>query len=272
MGGQDRRHGEALDERVELAIGTTKPAQPAHRVADRVVEDAVARRSLAPAQCPYPSVRLRQVDQAEVERERTDHGFGRARSQAAQIVVEAGTLCRVVVAAEGDRAAPDPFDEREELWPGLFRDDLAEQGAKQPDLDRKRITRAGRPDAARFGPRRPPMVRGARGFRGLNGPPRLARSAPNAPPRRNLSSRQPSVGLYGVGRDLPSFELPIPRRPDPARRGRPAASGADQLQQLRFLHEVAKLATTARTWDELLETVVDRTRDVLTRTSPRCIC
>src|SRR5829696_4341663 len=38
---------------------------------------------------------------------------------------------------------------------------------------------------------------------------------------------------------------------------------ADQLAQLRFLHEVARLATTARTWDELLETVVDRTRDVL---------
>jgi len=39
--------------------------------------------------------------------------------------------------------------------------------------------------------------------------------------------------------------------------------GPDKLDQLRFLHEVAKLATTARTWDELLETVVDRTRDVL---------
>jgi signal transduction histidine kinase len=51
----------------------------------------------------------------------------------------------------------------------------------------------------------------------------------------------------------------------------PAASGAeppsqrapDQLDQLRFLHEVARLATTARTWDELLEIVVDGTRDVL---------
>ena len=43
----------------------------------------------------------------------------------------------------------------------------------------------------------------------------------------------------------------------------PPGSGADQLEQLRFLHEVARLATTARTWDELLETVVDRTRDVL---------
>jgi len=43
----------------------------------------------------------------------------------------------------------------------------------------------------------------------------------------------------------------------------PAARRTDQLEQLRFLHEVARLATTARTWDELLETVVDRTRDVL---------
>ncbi|MEJ7748642.1 MAG: HAMP domain-containing sensor histidine kinase [Candidatus Limnocylindrales bacterium] len=36
-----------------------------------------------------------------------------------------------------------------------------------------------------------------------------------------------------------------------------------QLEQLRFLHEVARLVTTARTWDELLETVVDGTRDAL---------
>src|SRR3954471_15364612 len=56
---------------------------------------------------------------------------------------------------------------------------------------------------------------------------------------------------------------------------RPGATGAsspgdvaeidpgDQLERLRFLHEVAKLATTARTWDELLGTVVDGTRDAL---------
>src|SRR5690349_827304 len=42
-----------------------------------------------------------------------------------------------------------------------------------------------------------------------------------------------------------------------------ARGGPDQLEQLRFLHEVARLATTARTWDELLETVVDGTRDAL---------
>ncbi len=39
--------------------------------------------------------------------------------------------------------------------------------------------------------------------------------------------------------------------------------GAEQLEQLRFLHRVARLATTARTWDELLGTVVDETRDAL---------
>src|SRR5690349_22157503 len=39
--------------------------------------------------------------------------------------------------------------------------------------------------------------------------------------------------------------------------------GPDQLEQLRFLHDVARLATTARTWSELLETVVDGTRDAL---------
>jgi signal transduction histidine kinase len=50
------------------------------------------------------------------------------------------------------------------------------------------------------------------------------------------------------------------RRPADAPRGR---RETDQLDQLRFIHQVARLATTARTWDELLETVVDGTRDAL---------
>lgn len=40
-------------------------------------------------------------------------------------------------------------------------------------------------------------------------------------------------------------------------------AGAEQLDQLRFLHRVARMATTAGTWEELLETVVDETRDAL---------
>src|ERR1019366_1705165 len=43
----------------------------------------------------------------------------------------------------------------------------------------------------------------------------------------------------------------------------PHRSPEEQLRQLRFLHRVARLATTARTWDELLETIVDETRDAL---------
>src|SRR5262245_25077892 len=61
--------------------------------------------------------------------------------------------------------------------------------------------------------------------------------------------------------------------PQPAARststGRARASrggghrASEGLDQLRFLHRIARLATTARTWDELLETVVDETRDAL---------
>ncbi len=49
------------------------------------------------------------------------------------------------------------------------------------------------------------------------------------------------------------------------RSARSGGTGDDvgQLDQLRFIHDVARLATTARTWDELLETVVDGTRDAL---------
>jgi signal transduction histidine kinase len=59
-----------------------------------------------------------------------------------------------------------------------------------------------------------------------------------------------------------SLSLPLDA-PTEALGSMPSGTAADQLEQLRFLHEVARLATTARTWDELLETVVDRTRDVL---------
>jgi len=37
----------------------------------------------------------------------------------------------------------------------------------------------------------------------------------------------------------------------------------DPLAELQFLHQILRLATTARTWEELLEIVVDGTRDAL---------
>jgi len=43
----------------------------------------------------------------------------------------------------------------------------------------------------------------------------------------------------------------------------PPAAPRDAVAELRFLHQILRLATTARTWEELLETVVDGTRDAL---------
>lgn len=40
-------------------------------------------------------------------------------------------------------------------------------------------------------------------------------------------------------------------------------AGGNPLAELRFLHQLLRLATTAGTWEELLETVVDGTRDAL---------
>ncbi|KRT63532.1 MAG: PAS/PAC sensor signal transduction histidine kinase [Chloroflexi bacterium CSP1-4] len=62
-----------------------------------------------------------------------------------------------------------------------------------------------------------------------------------------------------------------PGSDEPAREPAPAQAPAttpasEQLEQLRFLYRVIRLATTARTWDELLETVVDGTRDALRAT------
>ena len=42
----------------------------------------------------------------------------------------------------------------------------------------------------------------------------------------------------------------------------PVDSGR-KLRELEFLHEFAKLLTTARNWDELMRTIVDRTTDAL---------
>jgi signal transduction histidine kinase len=43
----------------------------------------------------------------------------------------------------------------------------------------------------------------------------------------------------------------------------PPSEPRDPVAELRFLHQILRLATTARTWEELLETVVDGTRDAL---------
>jgi signal transduction histidine kinase len=54
----------------------------------------------------------------------------------------------------------------------------------------------------------------------------------------------------------PADALAEPHLPEPP-------SPHDPMAQLRFIHELLRLATTARTWEELLETVVDGTRVAL---------
>jgi signal transduction histidine kinase len=53
----------------------------------------------------------------------------------------------------------------------------------------------------------------------------------------------------------------VPSPSDPA--GVPAVDAERKLRELSFLHEFAKLLTTARNWDELMRTIVDRTTDAL---------
>ena len=225
--GQDRADRQPADERVELRVGPAEPAQAGDRIGDRIVEHAIPRRPLAPAQRPHPAARLGQVDQPEIEREGADDGLRGAEVERPQLLVEPGPLERVVVAAEGDRPPPDPLDEREQLRPGLLRDDLAEQGAEQPDLHRQRVAGARRPD--------PERLRGDRGRtprNGSGGPRGSPVPRPSRHPTRNLPDRNLSVGLYRDDRDdRPIRVLARPRDrprhvPRRARRAPPTSSSS----------------------------------------------
>ena len=92
---------------------------------------------------------------------------------------------RIVAVAEVDGRAPEPLDEVEDLLAGLLRDDLAEERAEEPDLERERVARAGRADARRLG-----ALRGR--ARGGAVPPRSAlHRASRAGRFRNLARTRP---------------------------------------------------------------------------------
>src|SRR3954452_15705753 len=68
-------------------------------------------------------------------------------------------------------------------------------------------------------------------------------------------ARDPGDRAAATSRSLASeAHAPVVAAPQPDR---------DPAQELRLLHEFLRLATTARTWEELLRTVVDGTRDAL---------
>src|SRR4029453_17376613 len=78
-----------------------------------------------------------------------------------------------------------------------------------------------------------------------------------------MTTARPASSRAGSREPAPegSAGTAAPSEPPPA--PRTTGTQAAQLDQLRFLYQVLRLATTARTWDELLETVIDGTRDAL---------
>ena len=270
VGGEDRRDRQGRELGVEVLVRPPERPQPPDRLGHRVVQDAVVGGSLAPSQGSDATARLGQVDQLEVERERADDGFRGAEIQSGEVLVEAATLGRIAFGAQPDRSLADPFHEIEQVRTGLLGDDLAEERAQQTDLGRERVAGAGRPDATGF---RPDRDRHAARRRGPVA--KVAAGTGSGPSHHATATFRGPTLPYACIVMVVTPPSPASRpRPDPGRddRRRPPAATVrrasrracpDQLAQLRFLHEVARLATTARTWDELLETVVDGTRDAL---------
>lgn len=74
------------------------------------------------------------------------------------------------------------------------------------------------------------------------------------------SGSGPSRGPAGGARAAAGS---TPRVPAAVDEPGPAFDSERKLRELSFLHEFAKLLTTARNWDELMRTIVDRTTDAL---------
>ncbi len=101
-----------------------------------------------PRRSPHAIPRLGQVDQLEVQPERSNDPLERRRVDRQDI--ERHPL--VGVAPPGrDRVLAGGLDELEDLLTRLLDDDLAEERAEQPDLAREHVARPRRADAARLG-------------------------------------------------------------------------------------------------------------------------
>ena len=142
-----------------------------------------------------------------------DERLGPRQVEAVELGRQARPLDRVVGPAEGDRPAPDPLDELEQVEALLLDDDLAEQRAEEPDLARQRVAGAGRPDAARLA---------ADGRVRAGGHRRLLRRSRSAAP---AARPQESVGtVAGPGRSGRGGTSTPPGDPERHRRSRRTAS------------------------------------------------
>ena len=162
---QDRRDPQALDEATDVVALTAPEASSAarpgaacrprtdrrHGPGDRLPRVVVPTRPLAPARGPDAIALLGEIDEPEIEAERPDDDLGPFDIKPGERRGERPPLPGVVLAAEPDRGLPDLLDEVEEVAPGLLGDDLAEERAKQVDLERELIARPGGPDRSRLG-------------------------------------------------------------------------------------------------------------------------
>ena len=152
--GEDQGDGEPSEQLVESAIVGAAAAQRDHGLRHGIVEDAVACRAFATAECPDPATRLGQVDQLEVQGEGLDDRLGGPEVEVREIGVEPATLLGVVVLAQGDRPPADALHELEQVRSGLLGDHLAEERPQQADLRGERVVRPRGPDPGRFGAHR----------------------------------------------------------------------------------------------------------------------
>jgi len=97
----------------------------------------------------------------------------------------------------------------------------------------------------------------------MAGPDDLDRTAETRHGRAGSSGRRPVASRRAEdGRSVALEPEGPPGGPARATAG-PPFNAERKLRELSFLHEFAKLLTTARNWDELMRTIVDRTTDAL---------
>ena len=169
VGGEDRVDLDRAEPRLEPGpVGDG--GQPLHGLAEGLVDRPALGAPGARPQHADALALLREVDELEVEGERAGDGRRALDVQRPDLRPESLALdVRLedhlrVAAPQRDRPPPDALDRREQLGPGLLRDDLPQQRAEEPHLVRQGVPRATQP-----GPRR--LGRGGR----KPGPPRAGR-------------------------------------------------------------------------------------------------
>ena len=206
VGGQHRVDHRAPEQRLHLRLPMVG-AEHVHGLAQRFVDAPAAGPPGARAQRADALALLGEVDELEVQREGLGDR-GRAREvEGADLGREPRALGLArfgrtdLVAPQRDGQAADALDGREQVRARLLGDDLAEQGAQQPDLARHGIARTTEPGARRLrGNRGEPGLRGARvaGPRCAGGSRRH-----DAQDRRPAPAFQPPLG-YGSTARAPS--------------------------------------------------------------------